>query len=645
MLNALRSLSKSKFGVVLLGLFLAAIAAGFVLADIQNVGVPGSSTGDNAARVGRTSISQADLRQRVQRAYEAARRQDPALTIQTFVAQGGVEAVLNRMIDDLVIEQFARGAGMGVSRKLEDGLIAGAQAFRGLDGRFDQSQYEAFLAREGLNEKQVRADIARDLYSNQLIVPAAGGTRAPLGLALPYASMLLEQRRGQALFVPTAAFAPKAPAEAELTAYYRQNIGRYTIPERRVLRYAVIERAALAVPAPTDAEIAKAYDAAKAEYAPRETRDLSQVILPSESAARDFARKLDGGAAIDAAARAIGLEAARLTGQTRQAYATASAEAVAAAAFQTAQGRIAAPTRSPLGWHVVRVDQIRTVPGKTMADVRGELAAGILKTKSEQAFADLIARIEEAVSNGETFDEVAAANRLTGITTQPLLATGRTADAAPDAPVAPELAAVLKAAFDSEVDDDPVVEQIAANDRAVLLKVGQIVPPTPRPMASIRDRLIADLGRDQGFAAARAAAERVLARLKAGDDLAAAARTAGAALPAPAAIAGQRRELLQAGRPVDPRLDALFGPRAGGARLAPAADMAGWYVVRVDQIVPGDARGQPALIQASRAQFGPVLGQEYAQQLIAAARRELGSEINQAALAALKRDLIGPTVP
>ena len=53
------------------------------------------------------------------------------------------------------------------------------------------------------------------------------------------------------------------------------------------------------------------------------------------------------------------------------------------------------------------------------------------------------------------------------------------------------------------------------------------------------------------------------------------------------------------------------------------------------------ARSQPQLIQATRAQFAPVLGQEYGQQLATAARKAIGVEVNGAALARLKSELIG----
>jgi peptidyl-prolyl cis-trans isomerase D len=644
MLKAFRSLSRSKVGVGLFAVFLVAVAASFALADINNLGFStGGATSGTIAKVGRESVSVAELRSRVQSAYDVARQQRPDLTLQSFVAQGGVEAVLNRMVDGIAVELFAKREGMGVSRKMQDAQIASTPAFRGLDGRFDQSQFEAFLTRQGITEKQVRADLSRDMYLNQLLVPATGATRAPAGLTLPYASMMLEARQGRALLVPTAAFRPAAPSDAELQAFYRTNIGRYTIPQRRVIRYAVVDRAAVAAAAqPTEAEIAGAYSAAKADYAGKETRTITQVILPTEAAAKDLAAKVAAGTPIAEAARAAGLESVTLEGQTRADYQRASSDAVAAAVFGTAAGKLAAPTRSPLGWHVARVDAVQTTPARTLDQVRGEISAKLAKEKGDAAFADLVAKIEEAVADGSTFDEVVAANKLTPVTTPAVLATGRTAEA-PDAAPAPELAALVKIAFDGEPDEEPMVEQIVPNERAAIYKVEQVVQPTPRPFAEVRERVANDFGTERGLAEARKVADAIAAKVNGGQPLAQAASGTGASLPAPTQVSGLRRDLLQpqgqARMPTEVAL--LFSTRQGKASVAPAPALGGWYVVQLEQVQRGDARSQPGLVEATASQFGPVLGQEYAQQLIAAMRQAIGVDINREAVTKLKRDLLG----
>ncbi len=644
MLDLFRRLSKSKIGIFVFGLFLAALVFGFAAADIQNVGFSGSGgAGGDVAKVDSASISYTELQQRSQRAFENARRERPELTIQQFVREGGVDRTLQQMADAMALEQFAKSQGFGVSRKMEDGLIASAPAFKGLTGQFEQSAFEQFLQQQRISEKQIRADIARDLYINQLIVPVTGAAVAPRTLALPYASMLLEQRSGKVQFVPAAAFRGTAPGDAEITDFYRKNAARYTTPERRVVRYALLNRAGFEAAAnPTDQEIAAAYDKNKAAYAPKETRTISQVIVPSEAQARQLAQRVAGGTPIAEAARGIGLESVTLNDQTRDAYARVSAAPVAQAVFATAQGQVAAPTRSGLGWHVVRVDQVVNVGGRSLEQVRPELVEQLRRDKAATGWAEAIAKIEDAVNDGSTFDEVVAANRLQGQATPPLFADGRSPDGGSAAPT-PEIVAIMKSGYSMEAGDDPVVEQIVPDQVAALVKTEQVQAAAPKPLAQIRDQVANDLVAERGLAQARRAAEQIATKVSGGAALAQAVSQAGAPLPAATSVSGQRGELLRG--QATPQMNALFTLGRGRARAVPAADRSGWYVIALENAVPGNALGAQQLVDNTRAQFGPVLGQEYGAQLAAAARAAVGVETNPAALARLKSELIGGAQP
>jgi peptidyl-prolyl cis-trans isomerase D len=641
MLDLFRRLSKSKLGAFVFALFIAALAFGFAAADLQNLGVSGGATGDTVVKVGDDEIGYAELQDRVQRAYENARRERPELTMQQFVRQGGVDQVIAQMSDAIALEQFAKEQGFGVSRKMEDGQIASAPAFRGLNGQFDQQAFEGFLQQQRVSEKQIRSEIAREMYITQLLVPTTGASFASATLTLPYASMLLEQRSGRAQFVPAAAFRGVAPTDAEIAAFYRRNAARYTIPERRVIRYALIARAPFEAAAqPSGQEVAAAYNADKARYAGKETRTISQVVVPTEAAARELAARIAGGTPIADAARAIGLESVTLSDQSREAYAQASSAAVANAVFSTAQGAVAAPARSGLGWHVARVDAVTNVSGKSLEQARPEIVAQLKTRKAGEAWAEAIARAEEAINDGGTFDEVIAANKLQAAVTPALLADGRSPDA-PQAAPSPEIAAIVKSGFAMEAGDDPVVEQIVPNQTAALVKTEQVLPATPRPLAQIREQVAADFLNERARAAARQAAEAIAAKINAGNPLAQAASSAGVTLPAAAPLSGRRGETLRAEPRPTPQLAALFATARGKARIVAAADGSGWHVVTVETIVPGDARGQLQLIESTRQQFAPVLGQEYGRQLAAAARQAVGVEVNAAAVERLKRELTG----
>jgi peptidyl-prolyl cis-trans isomerase D len=465
----------------------------------------------------------------------------------------------------------------------------------------------------------------------------------PNAIANQYASLLLESRSGVVGAVPSAAIGAGAePGEAELSNFYRTNRARYTIPERRVIRYAVFGAENVAAQSQaTEAEVQAAYRSNPA-YSARETRRLSQVVLP-EAQARAFAQKVAGGTDFAAAAAQAGRSAAdiALGANSREEYAAKSSPAVAAAVFGASKGATVGPVRGPFGWHVVKVEDVVLSSARPLDSVRSELAAQIQQRKAGNALNDLASRIENAISDGSTFDEIAAVNKLAVKETAPVTATG----AAPETPgwQAPaELQPLLEGAFAVDPGEDPAVETIEENKRYAVLAVARAIPATVPPLASIRDRVKADLVVRRASERARAIASAIVARINAGTPPAQAFAQAQVKLPPVQTLTATRRDIAREKAQVPPPLAMLFSLPRGKARLLPAPDGRGWFVVYLDKIVPGDASKQPGIIQAVRRQFEGIIGDEYARQFTAAIRDDLKIERNEDAVRKLKAELAGP---
>lgn len=615
---------------------------------ITGFGTGGGGLGDlgglragTVASVEGEKITAERLRDETQRQFERVRREQPELDFAAFLSRGSMEEVLDQLLDLTAITVFGREQGLGVSREMIDRDIAGVPAFQDLTGRFDDATFRRVLAQERLTEQQLRDDLQARLIQRQLVLPVAGSAFVPNAIAQQYASLLLEQRSGIVGAVPSAAMGTGAePTEAEINAFYRTSQARYTIPERRVLRYALFgaEQVASASQA-TDAEIEAAYRQNPA-YAARESRSISQVVLQNEAAARAFAQKVAGGTAFAAAALQAGYSPAdtALGVNTREALAGKSSPQVAAAAFGAAKGATVGPIRSPFGWHVLRVDDVVVNAARPLAAVRGEIAAQIQQRKATDAISDLAARIEEAIGDGSSFEEIVAAQKLAVVETPPVTARG----AAPDNPgwQAPaELQPLLEGAFAVEPGDDPAVETVQENQRYALVAVARAVPAAAPPLARIRDRVKADLIARRASERARAVATAIVAKINAGTAPAQAFASAGVKLPPVQTLTATRRDIARQNAQVPPPMAMMFSLPRGKARLLPAPDGRGWFVVYLERIVPGDARKEPGLAEAVRGQFAQILGDEYARQFTGAIRSSLKVKRNDEAVRKLRTEL------
>src|SRR5690606_38920886 len=375
MIQLFRKFFSSKFGIAITLGFLALIAFAFASMDISSTGVFGGvSGGDRVAVVGKERIDAAELSTAATNALDQARQTDPTITMQAFIARGGLEEVLRQLIDRTAIAEFARRHGMRAGDRLVDSELLQIPAFRGPDGNFDQNAFRAALAQRGLSESAVRNDLAMGLLARQLLTPISFSPVVPRSVAERYASLLRERREGSIVFLPATSFAPQgAPTEAQLQAFYNENRDRYIRPERRVIRYATFGPDAVgALPAPTAAQVSERFQRDRAQYAASERRRFTQLVVPTQDAAEAIVAEVRGGKSLDVAAREKGLATTSVGPVTQDELARSASAAAAQAAFSAQQGALAQPARGGLGWYVLRVDEVDRQPARTLEQVRDE---------------------------------------------------------------------------------------------------------------------------------------------------------------------------------------------------------------------------------------------------------------------------------
>lgn len=389
---------------------------------------------------------------------------------------------------------------------------------------------------------------------------------------------------------------------------------------------------------PTDAEIAARYARDRATlYAARERRALTQLIVPTRQAAQAIAQR--GPAALETAAREAGLEVNKVPAIDRQAYAGQSSNAVAQAVFGAARGTIAAPARGGLGWFVVRVDSVTSTPARSLEQARGEIATALRAEKRTRALSELAGEVEQQIDEGNSLTDIARTLKVDVLATKPVVADGRVYGSGTER--APEvLAPALASAFEME-EGDPQIAALPGGQSYLVYETSRITPSAAAPLAEIRADVAAGWKRSVGAVAAKAAADRIMARVAKGQPLAQAIAAEGVALPAPDAINMTREELSASGQRVPPALALLFSMARGSVKKLEAPNNAGWFVVTVGAIEPGRiAPNDPLMAQASQS-LGQLMGREYGDALRTAIRKDVGVERNPQAVAAVRKRLVG----
>ena len=641
MLQLFRSFFKSKLGIGVTLVFLGLIAFAFASADVANVGTFGGvAGGDRVAVVGDERIDAAELSMNATSALEQVRQENPTLTMEAFIAQGGLDEVLDQMVQRAALAEFARDHGLRAGDRLVDSELVQLPAFRGPDGQFDAAAFRAAIAQRGLTEEAVRQDLAMGLLARQLLTPVSLSPMMPPSIGRRYASLLRERREGAIALLPAAAYAPEAgPTPAQLGDYYNRTRDRYIRPERRVIRYAIIEPSALGdLPPPTEAQIEQAFRRDRAQYAAREERRFTQLVVPTQAAAQAILEEVRGGATLAEAAQSKGLRTTAIGPVTRAQLTSLASAAVADAGFAAAPDTLTAPARGGLGWYVLQVEDVSRIPARTVAQVRPQIAAALAQEQRQAAFAELLGRVDERLQDGESLSDIARELDLSLTTTRPATADGAIYGLAGES-VPAELTPLLSTAFEMP-EGEPQLAELARGERYAIFDVAQVTPSAVAPLSEIREQVAALWRRDQGARAARAAADRVMRRMASGSTLAAALQAEEPALPPPDRLSLNREDLARA-RQVPPPI-ALFFSMAEGTvkKLEDRADN-GWFVVALEDIVAPEVAADDPIVGATLAQLGTVTGEEYAQQFVAAVSRAVGVERNPAGIEAVAAQLTG----
>ena len=641
MLASFRRLSKSTVGTAIMALFLVAIIASFALADVKGILSGGGFGGgaDSLVRVGSEKVSDRDITRAMDRRLSQAREQNPEATYASIASD--FDQLLSALVDAETLEAFADKFGFTLSKRLVDAQIANIPAAKGLNGQFSEQSYAAFLNQQRITDQEVRMIITNGLLQQLIIAPAVVNARAAVGMATPYASLLLEAREGEVAFVPLEAFrAGLNPTSAAIQAFYAANQRRYMVPEQRVLRIAKIGAEQVAGVQPSDKEIADYYNANRAQYAPKDTRTISQAVAPDQATANAIVQRLRSGQTFAAAAAPAGFTAQdiALGAQTREQFTTVVGARIAGAAFSANEGAIVGPIQSENGWHVIKIDRIQREGGKTVAEARAEISAKLATDKRKAAMENIVNTVQDAIDAGGSFTEAAAAGKLAIVETPPITADGRSpANAGYNLP--PELAPALKAGFELAENDEPLIETLPNDAGYALVAPARVIAAAAAPLASIRDRVTQDWIGDQASQRAKQLAQTIAGKAARGSLVEAARGT-----PVPVRVEpvkGRRIQLSQFQGKVPPPLTMLFSLGQGKVRTVAGDQGEGIYVVKVNKIIPGNALTRPTLITQTQQGMQNSLSQEYGAQFLNAMRQTVGVKRNEKAIASTKQRITG----
>lgn len=540
---------------------------------------------------------------------------------------GFVNATLGRLVGNRLIALAAARLGLEVGDDQIRQRILAQPGFRNSSGQFDQRVFRAALAQNGLTEARYTELLRGEIARSHLIGAIDAGGAAPDRLTRALYRYRNEKRAADVVEVLRSSQAnPGKPDDAQLSSFHTEHAARFTSPERRNVTAVHLDPADLA------AEIKISEDDVRAEFENRlssliepERRRLRQILIQDEAAAQRVADSLRQGRAFADAAKTVAGEGSAVTELGMVKFDDLPPE-IAEIAFALDAKRSSAPIRTPLGWHVVTVDEIE--PGTTpkFEELRESLGRDLARELAVDRLIGEANRLEDALAGGAALGAAASQLGVEPVSIRSLDAAGATQGSAEPEGLAGDERFVRTAFETAEGEISDLVD--TPDGGYFVLRVDRVIPPALRPLDSIRAEATAAWKRNRRDGAAKRQAEEIFERVKGGSSLASIAKEKGLALKTSKPFT---RFEQPDGPPVDPALAAeLFRTPKGGAAMSVTED--GYAVAQTTRTLIAEPGADDDGLQELRSELKAAVAADMLQQFSSALRRDYPVEINAAAL-------------
>jgi peptidyl-prolyl cis-trans isomerase D len=516
---------------ILLGAVVLVLGGSMLLYLVpQTPGTGEASSTDTIAKVGDETVSMAEVRQQLSEIEQ--RNQVPKQLESLYARQ-----ILNQLIFQKEMEYEAKRLGIHVSDQERADRIRqflptayNGDTFVGMD-RYASEVQARFQLTVPVFEELIRQGLLQDKF-RKLVTD--GVSVGPSELQDEFKYKNEKVKLDYAFIKPEDLEAKITPDEAEIKASYEKNRSRYQIPEKRVVRYGLIDLNQLRQTAQiSDDELKAQYQQNIQQYQVPNRVHVQHILLMTvgktdaeveeiRQKAEDVLKQAKKGTNFEELAKKYsedpgtkdkGGDLGWLTqGQTVPEFEKT--------AFGLDKGKISDLVKTQYGFHIIKVLDKETAHTKPFDEVKDSIRTPLQLAKADKLASDAADQLSATIrrSNKVSLDDVAKQFHLTlGETrpvtpAEPILELGNSKEA-------------KEAIF--RLRQDELSLPIRTDRGYLVLSVKQIQPAHPGSLEEVRDKIVAELKQQKATELARAKADDLAKRVKAGEKFDAAAKSLG----------------------------------------------------------------------------------------------------------------------
>jgi len=612
-------LIRDRFQGIFVWTFVTVIVVAFAMVGISSyLGNDGQSY---VAKVNDTPIPLSD--------YQSAFQRERALRLQIFgddispallkeeVLQ---RAALDRLISAELVAQAADDSGFRIANVQLGSQIRQMKEFQN-NGQFDQQVYTRVLVSQGLTEEHFEASLRHDMLARQFFNGLTDSVLLTGHDTDRLLSLRKQQRRFGYMVLETAVLVDSIKVDdAAIQKYYDEHGADFNTEAQVSVDYIELSPDSLDVQdMPDEQNLKKMYAEQQAEFSNGEERRASHILIKPEdesdagqkaakAKALDLLRQLRAGADFAELAKSSSADpgSARQGGDLGYFSRGMMVGAFEDKAFSMNKGEISEPVKSPYGYHIIKLTDIRAGETQSFEEVRDKLVKRYRQEMAEEQYYEVLDQLTNLTYENPTTLSLAAEELGLKLKTSAMFTRHRGDGIAGDERIR-EVAFsddVLEAGNNSEV-------LTLGENHVLVLRIHDRHPASQRPLAEVSDDIAALLRQQQASDQLRQRGEGIVTRLQDGEDASALARAQGSEWNTSGFVdrfedSIDKDVLQQIFRMTRPTADA---PTTAGSTL-PNGDyiIATLYAVRNGKPDEVDAKQRESIAQSRQSGLGQEIG-------------------------------------
>ena len=498
------------------------IILGLIIVSFVLTGVGGYVSGNNnyAAEVNGQEIGRGQFENAVANERNRQQQQMGDRFSELAANDGYMQAlrsqVLNQMIDEALLDQYAKTLGLSISDEQIKQAIFKQPAFQN-DGKFDNARYTSIIRNMGLTPEQYAQALRNQLITEQLVNAIVGTDFVLTGEMDELIALISQQRVVREAIINVEALAAKQEVtEQEVSEFYARNKNDYVAPEQFKVSYILLDAATFKETA-SDADIQSYYDQHIESFTQPQRDRYSIIQTKTEAEAQAILDELKKGAdfATLAKEKSSDIISARNGGDMGWLESSTTPDELKNAGLRE-KGQLSGVIKSSVGFLVARLDDIQPAQVKPLSEVRNDIIAKVEQEKALDAYYALQQQVSDAASNDN--ESLGSAEKVAGVKAVETDWFGR--DNLPEAlnfkPVADAIfngGLVGQSGAPGSNSDIITVD----GDRAFVLRVSAHNPQSIKPLEEVTRQVTEQVKLQKADRIAKQDADKLLAELKKGN--------------------------------------------------------------------------------------------------------------------------------